>query len=202
MPINVRSAESTARGHAMRVAALILAAVIAPAAPAVRPVAAQATAPPAAVFETVKGVFEIEFFPAEAPKSVAHLVGLVEKRFYRGQRVHRVTSGLVQFGDPQTRSMTLRDYWGRSGSGRFIGVAEFSKRSHTRGIVSLAHPGRAEQADSQLFIVKVATPAYDGKHTIVGRVTRGMDVVDRLAVTDLFKQVTLRAAARTSPRHP
>ena len=160
------------------------------------PAARQRAPAPVAVFETAKGVFEIEFFPAEAPKSVAHIVALVERRFYRGQRVHRATAGLVQFGDPQSRDMTRRDAWGRAGSGRTIGVAEFSKRTHARGIVSLAHPGNAANADSQLFIVKANAPAYDGQYTIVGRVTRGMDVVDRLAVADVLKQVTLKGAGR------
>lgn len=158
--------------------------------------ARQAGSAPVVVFETAKGVFEVEFFPADAPKSVAHIIGLVEKRFYRGQRIHRVTAGLVQFGDPQTRDMTKRDWWGRAGSGRTVGVAEFSKRSHTRGMVSLAHSGNAVNADSQLFILKAASTNLDGKHAIVGRVTRGMDVVDRLAVADVLKQVTLKGGGR------
>lgn len=156
------------------------------------PDARQAAPAPDVVFETAKGVFEIEFFPQDAPKSVAHLVGLVEKRFYRGQRVHRVTASLVQFGDPQTRDMTRRDYWGRGGSGSSIGVAEFSKRTHARGIVALAHSGNAAYADSQLFILKANVPSYDGKYTIVGRVVSGMDVVDKLAVTDVLKQVRMK----------
>ena len=68
-------------------------------------------------------------------------------------------------------------------------MAEFSKRTHARGIVSMAHPGSAANADSQMFILKAAVPAYDGKHVIIGRVTRGMDVVDQLAVGDQLKQV-------------
>jgi cyclophilin family peptidyl-prolyl cis-trans isomerase len=154
--------------------------------------ARQAAPAPVAVFETAKGAFEVEFFPQDAPKSVAHLTGLIQKRFYRGQRVHRVTPSLVQFGDPATRDMTRRDYWGGGGSGRPIGVAEFSKRTHARGIVALAHSGDAARADSQMFILKVATPAYDGKYTIVGRVVSGMGVVDKLAVTDVLKQVALK----------
>jgi cyclophilin family peptidyl-prolyl cis-trans isomerase len=154
--------------------------------------AAPAQAAPVAVFETAKGVFEVEFFPQDAPKSVAHLTGLIQKRFYRGQRVHRVTASLVQFGDPTTRDVSRRDYWGSGGSGQSIGVAEFSKRTHARGIVALAHSGDAARADSQMFILKAPTPAYDGKYTIVGRVVRGMDVVDKLVVTDVLKQVTLR----------
>ena len=158
----------------------------------VAPDARQTAAPPVAVVETAKGAFEVEFFPQDAPKSVAHLVGLIQKSFYRGQRVHRVTSGLVQFGDPTTRDMTRRDSWGRAGSGRTIGVAEFSKRTHARGIVSLAHSGNATNADSQIFIVKTAASAYDGKYTVVGRVTRGMDVVDKIVEGDVIKQISLK----------
>lgn len=158
----------------------------------VLPEAKQAAPAPVAVFETARGVFEIEFFPQDAPKSVAHLIALIEKRFYRGQRVHRVTSGLVQFGDPTTRDMSRRDSWGRTGSGKAIGVAEFSKRTHARGVVSLAHAGNAAYADSQIFIVKTAAPPYDGKYTVVGRVTSGMDVVDKLVVTDVIKQVSMK----------
>jgi len=171
-----------------RLVLLLACVVLLPVVPAAR----QAAPAPVAVFETAKGVFEIEFFPQDAPKSVAHLVGLVEKRFYRGQRIHRVTASLVQFGDPQTRDMTRRDYWGRGGSGNSIGVAEISKRTHARGTVALAHSGNPAYADSQLFILKAAVPSYDGKYTIVGRVTRGMDVVDKLAVTDVLKQVTIK----------
>jgi peptidyl-prolyl cis-trans isomerase B (cyclophilin B) len=53
----------------------------------------------------------------------------------------------------------------------------------------MAHSGNPANADSQMFILKTATPAYDGKHVIVGRVVQGMDVVDRLAVGDVLKQV-------------
>ena len=63
-----------------------------------------------------------------------------------------------------------------------------------RGIVAMAHPGNPALADSQMFILKAAVPSYDGKYTIVGRVTAGMAVVDRLAVADMIKQATIKAA--------
>jgi cyclophilin family peptidyl-prolyl cis-trans isomerase len=147
---------------------------------------------PQLVIESAKGTIEVVLFQQDAPKSVAHLLGLVKRNFYRGQRIHRVERTLVQFGDQVSRDMSRRDWWGRAGSGTPIGVAEFSKRSHTRGAVSLAHSGNPSNADSQLFIVKVASAGLDGKHVIVGQVTRGMDVVDRLQVADLLKSVTLR----------
>lgn len=146
---------------------------------------------PRLVFETPKGEFTIEFYPADAPKTVEQILTLAKRNFYRGQRVHRVERSLVQFGDPVSRDVSRKAWWGRQGSGRPIGVAEFSKRTHARGTVSMAHSGNPAAADSQMFILKTATPSYDGKHVIVGRVASGMDVVDRLAVGDLFKQVRI-----------
>jgi cyclophilin family peptidyl-prolyl cis-trans isomerase len=141
--------------------------------------------------ESVKGAFEIRFFPGDAPKSVAHILGLAKRNYYRGQRIHRVESSLVQFGDQVSRDMSRQAWWGRAGSGTVIGAAEFSKRSHTRGTVSLAHSGNPSNADSQLFIVKSASPHLDGKHVIVGQVVSGMDVVDKLQVADLLRQVVV-----------
>src|SRR6187402_997328 len=96
------------------------------------PVAAQvkptASADPVVVFETVKGTIEIQFFAADAPKSVEKILALVKSNFYRGQRIHRMTASLVQWGDPQSRDMSRRDWWGTSSSGKIIGVAELSKK--------------------------------------------------------------------------
>ena len=102
----------------------------------------------------------------------------------------------MQFGDPTSRDVSRRDWWGRAGSGTPIGVAEFNKHKHVRGAVSLAHTGDARYADSQLFICKAAMPALDGKHVVVGQVIKGMEVVDRLVVTDVLKNVTVTGAGR------
>lgn len=144
---------------------------------------------PRLVIETAKGVVDIQLFATDAPKTVAQILGLAKRNFYRGQRIHRVERSLVQFGDPASRDVSRQAWWGRSGSGNVIGVAEFSKRTHARGVVSMAHSGNPANADSQMFILKTATPAYDGKHVIIGRVVSGMDVVDQLAVGDVLKQV-------------
>jgi peptidylprolyl isomerase len=166
-------------------------------APAPAPAAAPvAPAAPVILVDTVKGAFEIELFPADAPKSVDHILALVRKGFYRGLRFHRVVSALAQFGDPLTRNMTYRDGWGTGGSGQPIGVAEISKRHlHVRGAVGLAYSGSAVSADSQLYIMKSPSPSLDGKYAIVGQVTKGMDVVDRIEETDLVKNVTVKGEA-------
>jgi cyclophilin family peptidyl-prolyl cis-trans isomerase len=162
---------------------------------AVPTAAPQSTPAPIVVIETAKGTIELELFPADAPKSVAHIVSLLNRNFYRGQRIHRAERTLVQFGDPGTRDMSRMDSWGSGNSGQPIGVAEFSKRTHQRGAVGLAHGGNAKYADSQIYIMKTASPALDGKHAVIGRVLSGMDVVDKLEKADPLRRVSLKAAA-------
>jgi peptidyl-prolyl cis-trans isomerase B (cyclophilin B) len=161
--------------------------------------AQRASAPPALgpvlTLDTAKGAIEIRLYRAEAPKSVDQILALVARNFYRGQRIHRVERSLVQFGDPTSRDVSRKDWWGRSGSGKPVGVAEFNKRMHVRGAVGLAHSGDARYADSQIYILKTASPSLDGKHVVIGQVTKGIDVVDRLQVTDLIKAVTVTGAA-------
>jgi peptidyl-prolyl cis-trans isomerase B (cyclophilin B) len=142
-------------------------------------------------------VIEFETYPNEAPKTVAHILALVKRGFYNGQRVHRVASNfVVQFGDPQTRDMTKKDMWGRgagAGSGKPIGVAEPHKnRGHKLGSVAMAHAGNPAQADSQMYITLRATPELDGKYTVFGQVISGMDVVQKIAVGDVIKKVTIK----------
>ncbi len=155
--------------------------------------AAPAATNPLLTLETAKGTVVIQLYRADAPKSVEQILSLVARNFYRGQRIHRVEKTLVQFGDPTSRDVSRKDWWGRAGSGKVIGVAEFNKRTHVRGAVGLAHTGNASSADSQLYILKAASPSLNGKHVVIGQVTKGMEVVDRLQVTDLIKAATVGA---------
>ena len=150
---------------------------------------------PVIVFETVKGNFEIETYATDAPKSVAHILDLVKRNFYNGQRVHRIVPGqLVQFGDPLSRDMTKKEFWGTGGSNRAIGVGEMSpKHRHVAGAVSLAHPGDPKQADSQMFIMFAAQPKYDGNFTVFGHVTTGMDIVRKLTVNDIIRRARMKS---------
>ena len=150
-------------------------------------------ADPVFVVDTIKGVVEIRLFQRDAPKSIEHILALVRRSFYRGQRIHRVTPSLVQFGDPQSRDMTRRDYWGNGGSGRPINAFELVKKyTHRRGMVGLAHSGNPMAADSQLYIMKQPSPGLDGKHALIGQVTVGLGVVDKLAETDTIKQAYVK----------
>jgi cyclophilin family peptidyl-prolyl cis-trans isomerase len=162
-----------------------------------RPAAAQAQpAGPTLEMATAKGTIQIRLFPADAPKSVEHILALVKRNFYRGLRIHRAEGSLVQFGDPTSRDVSRRDWWGRAGSGQPIGVSEINKRPHVRGTVSLAHGGNPQSADSQIFIMKAASPSLNGKHVVIGQVTSGMNVVDQLRVTDVIKNITIRGAGQ------
>jgi cyclophilin family peptidyl-prolyl cis-trans isomerase len=165
-------------------------------APAAAPAATSPGAGPVIVVETVKGTFEFETYPNEAPKTVARIVELVNKRFYNGQRVHRVVPNFVmQLGDPATRDMTRQADWGRGGSGTPVGSAEITKsRTHVRGAVAMAHAGDASKADSQWYVTLSPQAALDGKYTVFGKVISGMDVVGKLAVTDRIIRVTVREA--------
>jgi len=188
---------------------IMLVAVLAVPVLAQRATQAGASAPPATpakksvgaglvlVVETVKGTIEIETYPQEAPKTVEHILALVNRRFYNGLRVHRVVKGfVVQFGDPQSRDVSKRDRWGTQGSGKAIGVGEFSpKRTHIRGAVAIAHTGDAKAGDSQMYITLAPTPRLNGSYTVFGQVISGMDVVDRLAETDVIRRITVRAEA-------
>jgi len=150
---------------------------------------------PIVVIETAnKGTFEFETYPNEAPKSVDHILALVRRNFYNGLRVHRVVRGqLVQFGDPLSRDMSKRDFWGTGGSGKPIGVSEVNaKRKHVVGSVALAHSGDPRGADSQIYIMLIPQPKYDKDYTVIGRVLSGMDVVQKLQETDVIRRATVK----------
>lgn len=161
------------------------------------PAGAQETSPgagPVIVLETVKGVIEFETYPDEAPKTVARIVALVKKGFYNGQRFHRADPNfVVQIGDPQSRNMTLQDWWGRGGSGSAIGVAEVTKkRTHVRGAVGMGHSGSPAAADSQFYITLRNAPELNGKYTVFGRVITGLDVAAKIQKTDLLKRASVK----------
>ena len=149
---------------------------------------------PVIVLETVKGVIEFETYPEEAPKTVARIIELVKKGFYNGQRFHRAEPNfVVQIGDPQSRNMTLQDWWGRSGSGKPIGVAEITKkRRHVRGAVAMGHSGSARDADSQFYITLRVAPELDGKHAVFGRVITGMEVVAKIQKADVLRKASVK----------
>jgi cyclophilin family peptidyl-prolyl cis-trans isomerase len=152
---------------------------------------------PVVVVETAKGTFAFETYPREAPKTVAHIVALVRRGFYDGQRVHRAIPGfLVQWGDPQSRDVSKEADWGRgpeASSGKPIGAAEISKkRLHVAGAVAVAHPDSPAAADSQIYVTLVKRPDLDGYYTVFGRVIAGADVPEKMERGDVIIKMYVR----------
>jgi cyclophilin family peptidyl-prolyl cis-trans isomerase len=162
----------------------------------VTPVRSQSAAP-VIVVQTSKGTFEFETYPVEAPKTVAHVVALVKRGFYDGQRVHRALPGLlVQWGDPRSRDTNREADWGRgadASSGTPIGTAEINrKRQHARGAVAMAHPGVPGQADSQMYVTLADRPDLNGKYTVFGQVIAGENVPARLQRGDVIEKMSVK----------
>ncbi|MBI5715775.1 MAG: peptidylprolyl isomerase [Chloroflexi bacterium] len=123
-----------------------------------------------ATFKTEKGDFVIELFADKAPKTVNNFVFLSREKFYDGVTFHRVIKGfMAQGGDPTGT--------GTGGPGYKFGD-EFhpSLRHDGPGVLSMANAGPGTNG-SQFFITHGATPHLDNKHTVFGKVTKGMDVV-------------------------
>ena len=152
---------------------------------------------PVIVVETTKGTFEFETYPVDAPKTVAHIVDLVKRGFYDGQRVHRALPGfLVQWGDPRSRDLSREADWGRgadASSGTPIGVSELRrKRLHTRGAVAMAHQGNPALADSQIYVTLADRPDLNNRYTVFGHITAGDDVPPRLEHGDLITKMFVK----------
>jgi peptidylprolyl isomerase len=111
--------------------------------------------------------------PDLAPNHVARIKELAREGFYDGIRFHRVIEGfMAQTGDPKGN--------GTGGSGQNL-PAEFSKEKHVRGTASMARAQSPDSADSQFFICFAPAPFLDGKYTVWGKVTEGMEHIDAIA---------------------
>ena len=138
---------------------------------------------PIVTFEMADGdKFYAELYPDVAPNTVNNFISLVKKGFYNGLTFHRVISGfMIQGGDPKGN--------GTGGPGYTI-RGEFAKNGfktnnlkHTRGVLSMARSMMPNSAGSQFFIMHEASPHLDGQYAAFGKVTEGMEVVDRIAGT-------------------
>jgi peptidyl-prolyl cis-trans isomerase B (cyclophilin B) len=132
-----------------------------------------------AVIHTKIGDIKLAFYPDLAPNHVESFITLSKKGFFDGTTFHRVVPGFViQGGDPNTKDPD-RSRHGMGGPGYQI-KAEFSDKPHKRGTLSMARSADPDSAGSQFFICVADTPFLDGKYTVFGEVTSGMDVVDKI----------------------
>ena len=125
------------------------------------------------------GVMELELFPSVAPITVENFLMLVDQKFYDGIIFHRVIKGfMIQGGDPKGL--------GIGGSkdrikGEFISNGVKNLLKHSRGVISMARTMDPNSATSQFFIMHKDAPHLDGAYAAFGVVTKGIEVVDKIA---------------------
>jgi len=135
-----------------------------------------------AVVTTDAGSFRFEFAPDKAPKHVEQFIKWARAGYYDGSAFHRViANGIIQGGDPLLKDpKTPKNLWGTGGLN--LQADEFSDMKHERGVVSTVRiPGKANSDGSQFFVCVGPQPPLDGQFSAFGRVTEGMDVVERIS---------------------
>ena len=137
---------------------------------------------PIVTFEMENGdIMKAELYPEIAPNTVNNFISLVQNGFYDGLIFHRVISGfMIQGGCP--------DGTGMGGPGYTI-KGEFSQNGfandlrHTEGVLSMARAMHPDSAGSQFFIMHKNSPHLDGAYAAFGKITEGMDIVNKIAET-------------------
>ena len=136
-----------------------------------------------AVFKTSAGEMVIEFWPETAPLTVANFIKLAKSGFYDGGAFHRIIKGfMIQGGDPLSKDASKEAMWGTGGSPDKV-KAEFSKRPHDFGVISMARTNDPDSASCQFFICLEGAGALDGKYTCFGKLIKGEDVLKKLGST-------------------
>lgn len=127
--------------------------------------------------KTNKGDITIELFADKVPNTVANFKKLAESGFYDGVKFHRVIKGfMIQSGDPLTKDDSQSDYWGTGGPGYKFADEIHADNRNDIGTISMANAGPNTNG-SQFFINVNPNNFLDGKHTVFGKVIKGMDVV-------------------------
>ena len=126
-------------------------------------------------------VIKAELYPEIAPASVNNFISLIQKNFYDGLIFHRVIKGfMIQGGDPEGTGMGGPGY---SIRGEFAQNGFPNDLKHTPGVLSMARSMHPDSAGSQFFLMPKTRPHLDGAYAAFGKVTEGMDVVDKIAET-------------------
>ena len=151
-------------------------------APFTTPMSAAEMSNKQAVVETSLGTFIIDLRPELAPNHVGYFIKLAREGAYDGTTFHRVLAlAIIQGGDPLTRDPAKAKLYGTGGLG--VLKPEFSTTEHaTRGAVAaVLRPNDPDSGGSQFFVCVTDQPALDGKYTIFGRVSDGMDIVQKIS---------------------
>lgn len=156
-----------------------------------------------AALQTSLGEIEVVFFRDKAPKTVENFVRLAKNGLYDDTKFHRVIKDfMIQGGDPLSKDDTQMGRWGTGGPG-YQFADEINDQKLVRGVLAMANAGPNTNGSQFFIVTAAATPWLDGKHTVFGRVVRGMDVVMRIGFVEtgerdipktpvVIKQVTLK----------
>ena len=126
-------------------------------------------------------IMKAELYPDVAPNTVNNFISLVKKGFYDGLVFHRVIRGfMIQGGCPQGTGMGGPGY---SIKGEFSYNGFANNLKHTPGVLSMARAMNPNSAGSQFFIMHETSPHLDGQYAAFGKVTEGMDFVNKIAET-------------------
>ena len=128
---------------------------------------------------TTKGDIFVELYEDDAPNTVANFIELAEKGFYKGMAFHRIINGFMAQGGCPNSKRNATGTPGTGGPGYTFDNEISSRRHDSRGILSMANAGPNTNG-SQFFLCFKETPWLDGKHTVFGKVTKGLEVLDKL----------------------
>lgn len=142
-----------------------------------------------ATIETERGTMVADLFDTETPKTVANFEKLANEGYYDGTRFHRVIADfVVQGGDPLSKDPN-NPRVGTGGPGYTIKCeCHLNTHKHVAGSLSMAHAGK-DTGGSQFFICHSPQAHLDGKHTVFGQVTQGLDIVNQIKKNDLIKSI-------------
>lgn len=136
-----------------------------------------------AVLRTTQGDITVSFFNEKSPVTVNNFLKLAGEDFYNGTRFHRIINDfMIQGGDPNSKDDDLQSQWG-TGSPEGPGYPfkdEFNNEKLVRGSLAMANSGPNTNGSQFFIVTKDETPWLDGKHTNFGKVTAGMEVVEKI----------------------
>ena len=129
---------------------------------------------------TNRGAMRVELWPDAAPNHVRNFLDLAYTKFYDGSLFHRVSpTFMIQGGDPNTKTDNQAG-WGMGNGPRML-KAEFSKKRHEKGVLSMARGSDENSASCQFFVMTGSAPHLDGKYSAFGKLLDGLDTLDLIA---------------------
>ena len=155
-----------------------------------------------ATIETDRGTLIADLFEKDAPKTVANFEKLANSGFYDGTKFHRVIPGfMVQGGDPYSKGGEhAKGPVGTGGPGWKIPCeTDGNPHKHEVGALSMAHAGK-NTGGSQFFIVlnEDSTRHLNGVHTVFGKLTKGVDIIPKIAQNDTIKSIRISEGAKAN----